>query len=187
MCVRNKVRMHTGWLHSKRKEFRHLCVHLCILNFCCFWFLKGWSALLDDLCPLSPLYTLTTGQPGNTPGAQTLHRNSCTNKFSIAATLSEGHKRKNWRGGHGSKSMWETGARPKALKSWDTLRDCLGAIIFQEGIYITCILCHSPVCKHVDSWIQPKSFWKQKDKIEEKKGTINGIGRKKQSHQICNT
>lgn len=58
MCVRNKVRMHTGWLHSKRKEFRHLCVHLCILNFCCFWFLKGWSALLDDLCPLSPLYTL---------------------------------------------------------------------------------------------------------------------------------
>lgn len=72
---------------------------------------------------LCPLFTpLTTGQAGITSGAETLHRNSRTTKSRIAATQSEGYKRKNWRGGLGSKSMWGTGFKGHLRHPWSLPR-----------------------------------------------------------------
>lgn len=141
-------------MHSKRKEVGSSIVQLCIFYFVCFWFLKGWSALLGGLYPLPPLYTLTTGQAGNTPGAKTLNRNSCTTESRIAATPSEGYESKNWRGGLGSKSIRETGTHTKVFKGHLRHPWRLSGGYHSKRSYASyesCVISDSPVCKHVDS------------------------------------
>lgn len=171
MSVRKKGRKPGGGLlqlsAQQEEGSRGQCCAPLYILFWCFWFLKGWSALLDGPYALSPLYTLTTGQPGNTPGAETLHRNSCTTRSRIAATQSAGYKRKNWRGGLGSKSMRGTGAHPNAVKghlrqSWRLPRKYHSRRSYAS--HESCVISDSPVCKCVDSWIQPQSFLKQEDR-----------------------
>lgn len=145
------------------------------------------------LSSVSPLYTLTIGQPENTPGAKICPRKSCTTEHTITATQSKGYtKVKKWSGGVGIKvSEKQEPAQTHSRVIGTHLETALETADSEGYLYLINPKSYPTAsCANVRTdEFRPKASWSRKTRTEEKKEWrwLNGMGRRRQSHQACST